>query len=200
MLTVSSDDAGIDKAVDALRAGQIIAYPTETVYGLGVDPENETAINALYDVKGRELEKKLILIVSSVDQLQRYVDDLSETEEKLVRSFWPGPLSLLFSPSAGTPDYLLGDTGKICIRQTSDSVAASICESFGRAIVSTSANLSGNDPAKNAGSVEVPGVVVCIDGGESGDVSPSTIYDTETGAVIRHGEISAEMIEKALVT
>jgi L-threonylcarbamoyladenylate synthase len=198
MLTIKPDTAGISKAVDALRAGQLIAYPTETVYGLGVDPKNETALNLLYEAKGRDIQKKLILIIASYKQLSEYVEDVSEAGKKLIETFWPGPLSLLFSPRSGLSDQLLGPTHKICIRQTSHRVASAICDSFGGAIVSTSANISGMEPAKTAPEVNVPGIAVCIDGGELGHSVPSTIYDIENQTIVREGTITAGTIEKAL--
>jgi L-threonylcarbamoyladenylate synthase len=198
MLTVKSDTGGIAKAVDAIRAGQIVAYPTETVYGFGVDPMNDSAMNLLYEVKGRDLDKKVLLIVSSYPQLNDYVDRISESGQKLIRAFWPGPLSLLFTPKTEIPKSLLGNTGKICIRQTSHPVATALCELFGGAIVSTSANASGMAPARSVRDIQIPGIAVCIDGGELETSVPSTIYDIANESVIREGAITSISIEKTL--
>jgi ribose 5-phosphate isomerase B/tRNA threonylcarbamoyl adenosine modification protein (Sua5/YciO/YrdC/YwlC family) len=184
----------IRRAADALRAGEVVAYPTETVYGLGVDPFNESALKRLYDVKKRDERNPVLLIVSSMEQLAPLIGALSERARSYADAFWPGPLSLVLLATKEVPRTLIGQGGKICVRWTSNPIAAALCEAFGGAIVSTSANLSAQPPARFAREVPAHGVAVCIDGGELSSAAASTVLDPETGTILRNGAISAAAI------
>jgi len=186
--------ANIARAADTLRAGAIVAYPTETVYGLGVDPFNPAALEKLYAMKGRDPRNPVLLIVSNRKQLDAIVARVGREAEAYAAAFWPGPLSMLLPAKGRVPQSLLGPTGKLCVRQTAHAVAAALCDALGGTIVSTSANLSGQSPARKATDVPVSGVAMCIDGGELGSGLASTVLDPESGEILREGVIEAEAI------
>lgn len=189
MEIVAPDEAGIARAAEVLRAGEIIAYPTESVYGLGVDPFNEAALERLYAAKSRDASNPVLMIISEPSHLDSLVETISESAQKYIDAFWPGPLSLLFPVKADLSELLIGAHEKICIRRTSHPVAAALCTAFGGAITSTSANRSFENPASTPDDLQLDGISVCIDGGRA-DGASSTVYDPDSGAVLREGAIS----------
>jgi len=184
---------GIRTAVEALRAGEIIAYPTETLYGLGVDPQNDKALNRLFRGKRREADKPVLLIIESVAQLDG-VAAISARARRFIEYFWPGPLSLLLPSKEGVSSYLLGANGKICVRCPSCETARAICREFGAPITSTSANVAGRPPARGIRDLDLPDIAVAIDGGELPETPPSTIFDPDAGRVLRKGVIPERML------
>ena len=190
---------GIDKAAAALRGGKVVAYPTETVYGLGVDPFSEEALGALFVVKGRERGNPVLLIVSSLKQLEGIVPQLSPRAAAYAEAFWPGPLSMLLPCSRDLPEALSLDASRVCVRWTSSTIAASLCEAFGGAIVSTSANAAGEAPAVSPAGIDLVGISLCLDGGRLEESAPSTVLDPQTGEVIREGAIAREELAKIRV-
>ncbi|MFP6583111.1 MAG: L-threonylcarbamoyladenylate synthase [Candidatus Hydrogenedentota bacterium] len=189
MEILAPDEAGIARAAEVLRAGEIVAYPTESVYGLAVDPFNEAALERLYAAKSRDASNPVLMIISDHSHLDSLVETISESAQKCIDAFWPGSLSLLFPGKADLSELLVGAHEKICIRQTSHPIAAALSTAFGGAITSTSANRSFEKPASNPGELELDGVSVCIDGGRA-ESAPSTVYDPDRGVVLREGAIS----------
>lgn len=190
MEIIAPTPEGIAEAAEALHGGRVVAYPTETVYGLGVDPFSEGALKALYSVKGRDPGRPVLLIVSSMKQILRIVSEISPRATAYADSFWPGPLSLLLPCAADFSEGLSPDGSKVCVRYTASAVAASLCEAFGAAIVSTSANAAGEAPALSPGEIDLVGISLCLDGGTLEESAPSTVLDPETGEVIREGAIT----------
>ncbi len=197
MEIVSPNTAGLIQTADALKAGKIVAYPTESVYGLGVDPFNAEALEALYRVKGRDESNPVLMIVSNKDQLKRVVEEISPKAQQAMKAFWPGPLSILFPAKADLSELLLGKNDKVCVRLTSHPIAEALCRVFDGPIVSTSANLYSQNPAKSAQEIDLDGVAVCIDGGIANQKS-STVFDPDSGTVLREGAISRIDIANAL--
>ena len=191
------DDSGIQQAINALRTGQVIAYPTESVYGLGVDPFNPDALEALYKTKGRDASNPVLMIISSQDQLMRLVETITPAAQSAMDAFWPGPLSLLFTAKKGLPERLLGGHQKICVRHTNHPIAAALCTAFDGPIISTSANLYSQNPAQSAQEINLPDVALCIDGGVANS-TPSTVFDPDTGTVLREGAITRIDIANSL--
>ncbi len=185
---------GTAKAAELLRSGEVVAYPTETVYGLGADPFSAKALDSLYRVKQRDPGNPVLLIVSSMEQLDAIVAGISPSAAAYAKTFWPGPLSLLLRPSRELPETLLGAESKVCVRWTSCAIAAALCDAFGGAIVSTSANTSGEAPAMSPDEVDPVGIALCLDGGRLGPSPPSTVLDPDTGHVIREGAISRQQL------
>jgi L-threonylcarbamoyladenylate synthase len=186
---VQPDTAGIERAVAALRGGEIVAYPTDSVYGLGVDPFNTAALENLFKLKSRDSSNPVLMIIGDMDHLDCMVDTISPAARKCMNAFWPGQLSLLLPVSTELPDLLVGPQKKLCVRYSAHPIAAQLCKAFGGPITSTSANKSFEIPASSPETLDMEGVSVCIDGGVA-DGTPSTIYDPDTGNVLREGAIS----------
>lgn len=189
----------IADAVNALRRGGIIVYPTETVFGIGCDPMNAAAYARIQQLKGRDASKPQLLLAASREQAEHLTGPLAGASALLAEEFWPGPLTLIVAPRIEIPDYLLGPEGGLAIRVTSSPVAAEIAVRFGGAVTSTSANLSGDDPvATSAEAEEVFGdttdVVVPWPYPLTGP--PSTIVDLTgtTPVIAREGAIPAVLI------
>jgi len=140
----------LSKASQVLHAGGIVAYPTEGVYGLGCDPMNQSAIENLLTLKKRPMSKGLILVAANLEQLKPYIATLStETFNKIMQS-WPGPVNWLLPANPFSPRYLRGKHQLQAVRISEHPVIRDLCRTFGGAIVSTSANLSGRPSARSA--------------------------------------------------
>ena len=177
-------------AASAIRSGEVVAYPTETVYGLGANPFSEEALYSLFAAKERDPRHAVLLIVDSEAQLQEVVGAIPPRAAACMNAFWPGPLSLLFPIANGMPAFLAGPDGRICVRQTSSLVARALCRAVGHAITSTSANRSGESPVARLNQLTVDGIALGIDVGPLPVSAPSTIFDPETGKIVRPGAIS----------
>ncbi len=196
MQIVPPTPEGLATAADGLRRGVVVAYPTETVYGFGVDPFSESAIRRLYAIKERDPRNPVLLIVGSFEQLKGLVSEDSGRAMACARAFWPGPLSILFPTAAGVPEWLCGEDGRVCVRYTSSEIARGLCEAFGGALVSTSANRSGARPAVSLEEIEPAGIGMGIDGGVIEGGLPSTVFDPEMGEVLREGAVPKEELLK----
>jgi len=178
----------LQQALRALNRGDIIAYPTEAVYGLGCDPYNAAAVIELLYLKSRPVDKGLILIASEQSQLQPFMGALSKTMQTRLDKSWPGPTTWLVPASASTPFWLRGAHNSIAVRVTNHPVASSLCQAAGQAIVSTSANIAGKPPAKSRLQVQsyFHGHVRHILGGKTGQGrNPTEIRDACNGQIIR---------------
>ena len=177
-------------AARALRRGGVIAYPTEAVWGLGCDPRDEAATLCLLALKEREVEKGLILIAADEAQLAPFVDfgSLAESQLDALRATWPGPYTWIVPASTDAPRWITGEHDGIAVRVTAHPDVIALCEAFGGAIVSTSANRAGMPAAATFDALD-PAVVAGVDGvleGETGGLErPSAIRDARTGAVLR---------------
>ena len=178
----------LNDAVGAIREGKIIAYPTEAVYGLGCDPFNHDAVNTLIKLKQRDPHAGLILVASRFEQLTGVVADLPAGQLKPATDTWPGPVTWLLPAAAGCPPWIPGGHLSVAVRVSSHPVSKQLCEHFGGPLVSTSANRSGQSPARTIEQVEqyfqdsIAGVVE----GALGDLEkPTEIRDLLTGKVIR---------------
>lgn len=191
MKVVQPTSEGLREASDALHNGDVVAYPTETVYGLGVDPHSEVALARLLSVKGRDAGHTMLMIAGSLEQVEALSGTLSSRARAYADAFWPGPLSLVLPALAGMPKELLGPDGRLCIRWSAASTAVGLCEAFGGAIVSTSANVTGIAPARSIDDAMLDGVAVGIDGGVLEERVASTVFDPEKEIVLREGAISA---------
>ena len=184
-----------------LLQGGVIAFPTDTFYGLGVDPFNRDAVDRIFEIKGREKNKPLFLLISSKEQLKTLVRDITPAHYTLMRDFWPGPLTLLFQPRPVIPESV--SAGQIGIRQPGNSMTRDLITAFGQPITAPSANLAGEAPPTSAKQVEQAlgkHLDLIIDGGTCPGGEPSTLVDaTETHVrLIRPGAIPFSDIEVAL--
>ena len=175
------------RAAEILRRGGVVAYPTEAVYGLGCDPLNEEAVKYVLAIKQRPVEKGLILIASQFEQLKPFVLAVSpEIQERLDES-WPGPVTWLLPARPTTPRWLSGEHDSLAVRVTAHPLAGALCEAFGGAIVSTSANPAGRPPARSAlqARIRCPGVDLILQGPTGPLARPTPIRDAVTGRVLR---------------
>lgn len=176
------------EAARCVRSGGLVAYPTEAVYGLGCDPLNETAMAALLSLKQRSPDKGVILIAANFDQLRAYVKPLSESRMQAVLASWPGPNTWLLPAADGLPYWLTGAHPTLAVRVTGHPVAAALCRACSSPLVSTSANRSGQQPARSPLQVRQRlgrGVDLIVHAALGGNTTPSTIRDAASGRVIR---------------
>lgn len=182
-------DFDLTAAREALLDG-IIAYPTEAVFGLGCDPTNDTSIQALLDLKQRPRDKGLILIAADYSQLLPFVDDQAIGQDKryAVFSHWPGPVTLLLPARPSVSKLLTGGRHTIAVRVTAFEPARELCRKLGTALVSTSANPAGQEPARTADQVReyFGDAISWMMESEVGNAkSPSRIIDPLTNTVFR---------------
>ena len=171
------------RAADMLRSGGVIAYPTETFYGLGVDAFNRDAITKVFSLKARPFDHPLLILIPDKASLSKYTKSIPEAAVPLMDAFWPGPLTLIFPAVSSLPKKLCAGTGTIAIRISPHPIAQALVEAFGGAITSTSANISGKpSPVSAEAVVEQFGKTVdlVIDGGKTAGEQPSTIVDVTT--------------------
>lgn len=193
------DPAAIDEVVQAVRQGVIVAYPTETFYGLGVDVTNEYAIKRLFDLKRRDYGNPIAIIVSDRNMLQEVVTQIPTHAEPLIEKYWPGPLTILFSSSAMISKALTTNTGKIGIRISSHPVAEAITRRLGKPLTTTSANLTGFPPSFEVNHIKNyfgEKIDLVVDSGTLYSSRGSTVVDVsdEKLVVIREGDIAADDI------
>lgn len=179
-------------AVQQLRTGQVIAYATEAVFGLGCDPDNEQAVLRLLEIKQRPMEKGLILVAANWLQLQPYLDTTRIPATNLANALasWPGPFTWVMPAARHTPHWLRGQFDSLAVRVSAHPQVQALCQAFDKPIVSTSANLTGAPPCRNAHEVEqqLKDLVPCILAGTvSGATNPSQIRDVITGNTLRPG-------------
>ncbi|QIL19310.1 Sua5/YciO/YrdC/YwlC family protein [Thermomonas sp. HDW16] len=178
------------EAVAALRAGGVIAYPTEAVWGLGCDPRDEAATLRLLTLKIREVDKGLILIAADEAQLTPFIDmaALDQAQRETVRASWPGPHTWIVPASPAAPRWVTGAHVGIAVRVSAHPAVIELCNAFGGALVSTSANRAG-EPAAHAIDQLDPDIIEGVDGvlaGETGGlVRPTDIRDARSGAALR---------------
>lgn len=177
-------------AVARLRAGKVIAYPTEAVYGLGCDPQNEAAAREILTLKGRHAEAGFVLIASCFSQLEPWIGDVDQALVERAMRTWPGPVTWLFPRGAHVPDYVAGAHPTVALRITAHMPSRALCDAFGSALISTSANPSSREPARSAAEVadyfgdRIAGI---LEGELGNSARPSEIRDLASGKVIRHG-------------
>jgi L-threonylcarbamoyladenylate synthase len=180
----------LSEAIKVLTDGGIIAYPTEAVYGLGCDPFNETAVRRLLAIKQRSVEQGLILIASEWQQVHQLVKPIAAENMAQVEATWPGPVTWLFPASAVVPTWIRGQHSTIAIRITSHSIAKQLCQRFNKPIVSTSANVSGQEALRDTLGVKLAfnnKIDYILPGRVNGLANPSEIRDAISGEIIRPG-------------
>jgi L-threonylcarbamoyladenylate synthase len=191
------------RAAEVLRAGHLVAYPTETFYGLACDPRHADAIEAVYAAKGRPDRLALPLLAADAASLVSFTAPPGEGARRLMEAFWPGPLTLVLEASADVPPRLLGGGHTVGVRVSPHPVAAGLARAFGSPIVATSANRSGEPPPGTAREVEEglgENVHLILDGGPTRGGSASTVLDLtrEPPHLVRSGAVSAAAVEAAL--
>ncbi|MBR6013332.1 MAG: threonylcarbamoyl-AMP synthase [Selenomonadaceae bacterium] len=189
-------------AAEMIRAGELVAFPTETVYGLGADGLNKSAREKIYIAKGRPSEKPLTLHVADLEQVER-VAKISPTAEKLFEKFCPGPLTIILPKNKNLPDFVTNDLESVGIRFPANETALKFIKFSGCPIAASSANISGETPPKNSQEVlkNLNGrIKIILDGGECQFGISSTIIDLsfDIPKILRIGTISVDEIKKFL--
>jgi len=198
----------IKKAAKALKDGHLVAFPTETVYGLGADATNEKAVSRVYSVKGRPTDHPLIVHISSINQIGKWAIDIPEYAIKLAKEFWPGPMTLIFKRTGLANDFITGRQESVGLRVPGHSVALALLEEFeeigGFGIAAPSANRFGAVSPTSAAAVEdelsnyLSEEDLILDGGKSAVGIESSIIDCtkESPSVLRPGAVTNKMIAK----
>ena len=206
--TCSADD--IQQAAERLKAGHLVAFPTETVYGLGADATNEEAVKRIYEVKGRPSNHPLIVHVSSINALEVWAQDIPEYAIDLARAFWPGPMTLILKRSEVAEDFITGSQDSVGVRVPSDPIALELLTRFeslgGLGVAAPSANRFGQVSPTSAQDVHVElGDYLSVgdsilEGGQSDVGIESTIIDCRHVApiILRPGAITAAMINSVV--
>jgi len=206
MSFISKCDATvISSASAALKAGHLIAMPTETVYGLGADATNLEAVKRIYEVKGRPSDHPLIVHIASLDQIDQWAIDIPEFAIKLARDFWPGPMTLVLKRSQRAKDFITGGQESVAIRVPAHPIALALLKEFGGGIAAPSANRFGSVSPTSAEAVEeelakyLSPQDLILDGGQCLVGVESTIIDCtkETPFILRPGAVTAAMIEES---
>jgi L-threonylcarbamoyladenylate synthase len=211
MAIISNCTASIIKdAALALKEGHLVAFPTETVYGLGADATNEKAVARIYEVKGRPTDHPLIVHISSMDLMDKWACEIPEHAIKLARAFWPGPMTLILPRTELAKDFITGGQDTVAIRVPSHTLANQLLKEFesigGCGVAAPSANRFGKVSPTNSQAVEVElGNYLLdndqiLDGGQSQIGIESTIIDCSGDApiILRPGLVTLEMVENLL--
>ena len=190
-------------AVAALRRGEVIVFPAETLYGLGADALDGSAVEKVFQIKGRDAHNPFPVLISERAMLERLIAFVPAPAEKLMRRFWPGPLTLVLPARRDIPRPLVNSTGGVGVRISSQLIATQIVQMLGRPITATSANPSGDPGARTiaqarayfAGKIEI-----FVDGGELTSPTASTVAAVTGNSVkiIRPGAIAKSELESAL--
>lgn len=192
------------RAIDALKRGEAIAFPTETFYGLGADALNGAAVEQVISLKGRSPDQTVPIIVADREMLNSVVTHVSPVAQKLIDRFWPGPLTLVLPAKKNLPAPLLNPDGGVGVRISSHPLATRLARELSRPLTATSANPSGKEPARTlaeAMSYFSGRLKIFLDGGRLEGKRGSTVAEIVQGKlrIIREGEISSLDLEKALL-
>ena len=196
------DGRALEEAIRVLQHGGVIAFPTDTVYGIGASLEHPAALRRIYDLKGRSPDKPLPILISRPDVIDRLSPSVDERLIELAQRFWPGALTIVLPAAEHLPAEVKAPDNTIGVRLPNHSIPLTIAERAGGAIATTSANLSGADAAHAATEIQEAfgsDIDVILDGGFSPQQNASTVIRLVDGeiVVLREGVISAEALHTA---
>jgi len=190
------------KAAELIKSGGVIAFRTDTFYGLGVDPFNGTAVERIKQLKGREDNKPILLLISDRSQLGRVIESRSEAFDLLAREFWPGPLTIIGRAVDSLTPAITSGSGTVGVRLPGEESVGRLVEICGGLLTATSANPSGQAPAENAKQVDeyfAEGIELIIDGGAVQATQASTVVEATDGVrIVREGAVSKADLERAI--
>jgi L-threonylcarbamoyladenylate synthase len=204
MLRIKVNELNLEQVLhytaDMLKKGGIIAYPTETFYGLGAKFDMEDSLKKLYDIKQRPEEKAMPLIIANKELLTVITASMNKTAVSLMDRFWPGPLTLIFPAKENLSEYITAGTHKVAVRIPGESFALYLAITASFPITATSANLSGTSPAQDAETVIRyfgDKIDLIIDGGTTSGGLPSTIVDVTGDEIklLREGAVKKELLK-----
>jgi L-threonylcarbamoyladenylate synthase len=195
------DPAALAQAADVLRRGGLVAFPTDTLYGIAADPRSDEAVTRLFAIKGRQGSAAVPLIAGDIDQA-RAAGEFGRREMLLASEFWPGPLSIVVPAAAVLSRAALAGRETVAIRVPAHAVARGLAHAFGFCLTATSANLSGLSPAEGPDLVleSLPGIDLLLDAGAAPGGPPSTIValDEHGPVLIRDGAVAWDRVIKSL--
>ncbi|PYS94178.1 MAG: threonylcarbamoyl-AMP synthase [Acidobacteria bacterium] len=191
------------RAAKIVAAGGIVAFRTDTFYGLGADPFKRAALLALRNLKGREEDKPLLVVIGDVGEAARFMVSRSKLFDRLSARFWPGALTLVVAARVEVPTELTANTGTIGVRLPADEAVRAFVRACGGVLTATSANLAGQPPARTAAEVArafPTGLDLIIDGGTARTEQPSTVVDVtgHEARLIREGVVAWREIQKSV--
>ncbi len=193
----------LSAAVQVLKGGDVIVFPTETLYGLGADALNDAAVEKVFQLKGRDPHNPIPVLVADQEMLHTLVTKIPTVAQKLMDRYWPGPLTLVLPGRKNIPKPLCNPTGGVAVRISSQPIAALLIKGLGRPLTATSANPSGKEPARTlheAKTYFADRVELFVDGGTLTSKSGSTVVEVieDNVKVVREGEISASELQRFL--
>jgi L-threonylcarbamoyladenylate synthase len=188
---------------DLIASGGVIAFRTDTFYGLGADPFNQAAVTRIRELKGREDDKPILLLISDREQVERLLAQRSEMFDRIAQAFWPGPLTIVGVATPELPEEVTAGTGTVGVRLPDDASVRELVRECGGALTATSANPTGGAPARSAKDVRnyfPEGLDLILDGGDVTATQPSTVLDVITipPHVVREGAVPRSAIEQLL--
>jgi L-threonylcarbamoyladenylate synthase len=203
-MIISQSHENLTHVADVVARGGVIAFRTDTFYGLGADPLNAGAVQQIKDLKGRERNKPILVLISDVEQLSRLIENRSAAFDELAKQFWPGALTIIGKGTGQLPSELTAGTKSVGVRLPDDERVCSVVRACGGALTATSANPSGEPAARSAAEALKyfgESIDLIVDGGATKTDRPSTVVDTTTGSevkLVREGGISWDEIQVAL--
>jgi L-threonylcarbamoyladenylate synthase len=188
-------------AAEVIANGGVVAFRTDTFYGLGVDPFNAAAVARLREVKGREDNKPILLLISDAAQVERLITSCSDQFKMAARELWPGPLTIIGQAVSTLPEEITAGTGTVGVRLPADESVREFVRGCGGVLTATSANPAGREPARSVREVAVyfsDNIDLIVDGGEVTATEPSTVLDVLTSPprIVREGAIARKVIEQ----
>lgn len=195
----------LTNTIAALKRGDVIVFPTETLYGLGADALNPAAVEKVFQLKGRDLNNPFPVLVGDIAMLDRLVASVPPLAQRLMDYFWPGPLTIVLPARQDIPRPLVSRTGGIGVRISSQPIAGALVRLLGHPLTATSANPSGKEPARTLSEAKQyfsATVDVFVDGGTLTSQRGSTVIEVAADHIkmIREGEISANALERVIGT
>ncbi|MDQ1590156.1 MAG: L-threonylcarbamoyladenylate synthase [Pyrinomonadaceae bacterium] len=202
-MILKDDRQARERAAAVVRAGGLVAFRTDTFYGLGTDPFNRDALQSLLALKGREDGKPILVVVGDASEVARFNAHGGKLFDRISARHWPGALTLVVSARPELPEELTAGTGTIGVRLPADEAVCEFVHACGGALTATSANRAGEPPARTAGEVErafPDGLALVVDGGASRSQEPSTVLDVSgsEARLIREGAVSWRELQETI--
>lgn len=202
-MILPQNNHNISLVQETISRGGVIAFRTDTFYGLGADPFNPSAVEKVKDLKGREENKPILVLISDVEDLGRLIESRSPAFDELAKRFWPGALTIIGEATRQLPNALTAGSKTVGVRLPDDETVRSLVRACGGALTATSANVSGEPPARTSEDVAKyfgDSVDLIVDGGSTRTDQPSTVVDASSGEVklVREGVIPWADVQAAL--